>query len=192
MLRDLDQMKAMTDGVLSFLRDGQTREAPPRSISPACCKRSATSIADMGHDVAYEGPDHATITARPDDLQRAVANLVDNAVRHGATRRGAARGTRGRGRPSRWRTTAPAFPTTARPRCWKPSCAARKPAPWTTAPASASACRSRAPSPRRMAAPDAARPRAAWAHRAHHAAGRRVPLNTGAAAALTPLPPCLH
>jgi signal transduction histidine kinase len=85
MLRDLDQMKAMTDGVLSFLRDGQTREATTAIDIASVLQTVCDQYADMGYAVAYEGPAHLTLTARPDDLQRAVANLVDNAVRHGAT-----------------------------------------------------------------------------------------------------------
>jgi signal transduction histidine kinase len=82
MLRDLDQMKAMTDGVLSFLRDGEPREAATR-VDLACSLQTiCDQFGDLGHAVRYEGPGHLTITARPDDLQRAVANLVDNAVRH--------------------------------------------------------------------------------------------------------------
>jgi len=38
---------------------------------------------DMGHTVAYEGPEHAMATARPDDLHRSVTNLLENAVRFG-------------------------------------------------------------------------------------------------------------
>jgi signal transduction histidine kinase len=82
MLRDLDQMKSMTDGVLSFLREGQARE-PATTIDIASVLQTVCDqFADMGHDVTYQGPDHATLTARPDDLQRAVSNLVDNATRH--------------------------------------------------------------------------------------------------------------
>jgi signal transduction histidine kinase len=33
--------------------------------------------------VRYSGPDHAAIQGRPDALHRAIANLVDNAVRYG-------------------------------------------------------------------------------------------------------------
>jgi signal transduction histidine kinase len=85
MLRDLDQMKAMAEGVLSFLRDGQTRE-PASAIDIASVLQTVCDqYADMDHAVTYQGPAHFTITARPDDLQRAVANLVDNAVRHGTT-----------------------------------------------------------------------------------------------------------
>jgi signal transduction histidine kinase len=41
-------------------------------------------FADMGHKVAYDGPDHAMATLRPDDLHRGFTNLVENAVRFGA------------------------------------------------------------------------------------------------------------
>ena len=44
----------------------------------------ADQFADMGHKVSYAGPDHAMATVRPDDLQRCVTNLVENAVRYGA------------------------------------------------------------------------------------------------------------
>ena len=83
MLRDLDQMKAMTDGVLSFLRDGQPREAATSIDLASSLQTICDQFADLGYTVSYEGLAHLTVTARPDDLQRAVANLVDNAVRHG-------------------------------------------------------------------------------------------------------------
>jgi signal transduction histidine kinase len=34
--------------------------------------------------VTYEGPNHVVVCAHHDDLHRAITNLVDNAVRHGA------------------------------------------------------------------------------------------------------------
>jgi signal transduction histidine kinase len=37
----------------------------------------------MGHKVAYDGPEHAMATVRPDDLHRSITNLVENAVRFG-------------------------------------------------------------------------------------------------------------
>ncbi|MCK9914564.1 ATP-binding protein [Microbacteriaceae bacterium K1510] len=85
MLSDLDQMRAMTDGVLSFLRDGRAQEAKTTIDLASVLQTVCDQFADMGHAVSYAGPDHATIAARPDDLQRAVSNLVDNAVRHGTT-----------------------------------------------------------------------------------------------------------
>jgi len=85
MLADLDQMKAMTDGVLSFLRDGHAHGAMTTIDLASVLQTVCDQFADMGHAVSYAGPDHATVAARPDDLQRAVSNLVDNAVRHGTT-----------------------------------------------------------------------------------------------------------
>jgi signal transduction histidine kinase len=41
-------------------------------------------FADMGHKVAYDGPEHAMAIVRPDDLSRTVTNLVENSVRFGA------------------------------------------------------------------------------------------------------------
>ena len=84
MLRDLDQMNAMTEDVLVFLRDGQTREAATAVDVASTLQTICDQFTDLGHDVQYQGPDHATLTARPDDLRRAVANLVDNAVHYGA------------------------------------------------------------------------------------------------------------
>jgi len=37
----------------------------------------------MDHDISYDGPDHVVIRAHPEELDRAITNLVDNAVRYG-------------------------------------------------------------------------------------------------------------
>lgn len=84
MLHDLDQMRTMTDSVLSFLRDGQAREDLTAVDVATVLQTICDEFCDFGHDVIYQGPDHVTLNARPGELQRAVANLVDNAVRHGA------------------------------------------------------------------------------------------------------------
>jgi signal transduction histidine kinase len=81
MLRDLDQMRAMLDSVLSFLRnDGQLEPMTPTDIATSL-QSIGDQFSDIGHQVSYRGPAHATVNARPGDLHRAVTNLVDNAVR---------------------------------------------------------------------------------------------------------------
>jgi signal transduction histidine kinase len=81
MLRDLDQMRSMLDSVLTFLRnDGQLEPLTLTDIATTL-QSIADQFADVGQPVSYHGPAHATVTARPGDLQRAVSNLVENAVR---------------------------------------------------------------------------------------------------------------
>jgi signal transduction histidine kinase len=84
MLDDLDQMRGMLESVLSFLRDGRRLEPMTLTDIASTLQLVADQFADMGSRVAYDGPAHATATVRPDDLHRAVTNLVENAVRFGA------------------------------------------------------------------------------------------------------------
>lgn len=83
MLSDLDQMNAMTEGVLVFLRDGQAHE-PATAVDVASILQTiCDQFGDLGYDVAYQGPDRVVLQARPAELRRAVVNLVENAVRYG-------------------------------------------------------------------------------------------------------------
>ena len=84
MLDDLDQMRSMLESVLSFLRNGRRPEAMTLVDIASTLQLIADQFADMGRKVAYDGPAHAMATLRPDDLHRAVTNLVENAVRFGA------------------------------------------------------------------------------------------------------------
>jgi signal transduction histidine kinase len=85
MMNDLDQMRSMLESVLSFLRNDRRLE--PRTLTDVATAMHlvADRFADIGHKVAYEGPEHAMATVRPDDLTRCVTNLVENSVRFGAT-----------------------------------------------------------------------------------------------------------
>jgi len=84
MLADLDQMRAMLEQVLSFLRDDR-RLAPPTLTDIASeLQLVADQFADMGHKATYIGPAHALAMVRPDDLHRGITNLVENAVRFGS------------------------------------------------------------------------------------------------------------
>jgi signal transduction histidine kinase len=87
MLRDLDQMRSMLESVLSFLRNDRKLESMTLVDIASTLQLVTDQFADMGHKVAYEGPEHAMATVRPDDLHRSVTNLVENAVRFGAEAR---------------------------------------------------------------------------------------------------------
>jgi signal transduction histidine kinase len=83
MLADLDQMRAMLEAVLSFLRNDRRAESMTLTDIASSLQLVADQFADMGHRVSYAGPDHLAATVRPDDLHRCVTNLVENAVRYG-------------------------------------------------------------------------------------------------------------
>jgi signal transduction histidine kinase len=83
MLHDLDQMRSMLESVLSFLRNDRKLESMTLVDVASSLQLVADQFADIGHKVAYEGPEHAMATGRPDDLHRSITNLVENAVRFG-------------------------------------------------------------------------------------------------------------
>ena len=84
MLGDLDQMRAMLESVLSFLRNDRKLEAMTLVDIASTLQLVTDQFGDMGCKVSYDGPAHAMATVRPDDLLRSVTNLVENAVRFGA------------------------------------------------------------------------------------------------------------
>lgn len=81
-LADLDQMRGMVESLLVFMRNERPARAPVRVDLTASLTTVCDQFVDLGHAVTYSGPDHAVILGHPDDLQRAVTNLVDNAVRY--------------------------------------------------------------------------------------------------------------
>jgi len=84
MLRDLDQMRSMLEQVLSFLRNDRKLESMTLVDVASSLQLITDQFADIGHKVAYDGPQHAMATVRPEDLHRSITNLVENAVRFGA------------------------------------------------------------------------------------------------------------
>jgi signal transduction histidine kinase len=84
MMGDLDQMRAMLESVLSFLRNDRRLEAMTLTDIASTLQLVADQFADIGHKVTYQGPQRAMATVRPDDLTRSITNLVENSVRYGA------------------------------------------------------------------------------------------------------------
>lgn len=83
MLADLAEMEAMLSATLTFARDDAGQE-PVRSVDLAAMLQGlADDFAAAGHDAAYDGPDHLALRAKPTALKRALANLIDNAVKYG-------------------------------------------------------------------------------------------------------------
>ena len=82
-LADLDQIEDLIGTSLEFARDAFTGEAPARLDLAALVRTICDEAADAGGRIRYHGPERAPFAARQMALRRALANLVDNAMRHG-------------------------------------------------------------------------------------------------------------
>lgn len=92
MLADLDEMERMIAATLAFARDDAAREERRQVDVAALVQGLVDDFAATGAAASYVGPDSLVMAARPMALKRAVANLLDNAVKYG----GAARASLGR------------------------------------------------------------------------------------------------
>lgn len=80
---DLDEMEAMLDASLMFLRGEQVDE-PVRELDLASLLQTIRNDAcDAGHDVALDAPARVPMRGRHLPLKRALNNLVWNAIRYG-------------------------------------------------------------------------------------------------------------
>lgn len=83
MVRTLDEMRVMVEQTLEFAQDDAASE-PTRALDlRELLQQVEQEQRTLGHDVALAGGPALPYRARPVSLKRAVANLVDNAVRHG-------------------------------------------------------------------------------------------------------------
>ena len=91
MLADLDQLQAMVSATLAVGRDITADEPATRVDLVALVQTLLDDIADSDptrtEDLAYLGPDTLPIHARPLALQRALGNLVLNALAYGGRAR---------------------------------------------------------------------------------------------------------
>jgi len=87
MFDDLDAMNAMIDSTLAFARD-DARQEPRRLVDIGILVRDVCEDAsDIGGKVSYADRRGVDISCRPTLIRRAIANLVDNAVKYGGCAR---------------------------------------------------------------------------------------------------------
>lgn len=87
LVADLDEMEAMLDSTLAFLRGDAGGEPSAKVDLAATLQTVCEDKIDAGHDVRFSGPRHATFLGRPLALKRAFTNLVENAIRYGGRAR---------------------------------------------------------------------------------------------------------
>ncbi|WP_075217383.1 ATP-binding protein [Mongoliimonas terrestris] len=82
MLADLEHMTVLTDAALAHLRGARSREDPVLVDLASVVHTLADQFADLGQAVEATGPTPCDVRLRPNDMQRAIRNLVENALRH--------------------------------------------------------------------------------------------------------------
>ena len=89
MLADLDSMESMIDSTLAFVRDDTQRE--PRMLVDlgALVQSVCENASDAGGTVDFSPERGVDVTVRPNAISRAVANLIDNAIKYGGGARAA-------------------------------------------------------------------------------------------------------
>jgi signal transduction histidine kinase len=84
-LRDVEQMNQMIDAALAFIRDTRMEDSLTTVELPALLQTICDQFVEMGENVSYQGPDRLLAAVRPFAFQRAVTNLVQNAVKFGSS-----------------------------------------------------------------------------------------------------------
>ena len=83
MFDDLEAMNAMIESTLAFARDG-ARQEPRKLVDLGVLVEDVCEDAgDAGGKVSYSGWRGINVCCRPTLVRRAVANLIDNAVKYG-------------------------------------------------------------------------------------------------------------
>ncbi len=86
MLADLEELEAMVSATLAFGRDAKGSEPVTALDLPELLRTVLDEAGDArpeaADSLAYEGPSHLVVRARPLGLKRAFANLVANAVNY--------------------------------------------------------------------------------------------------------------
>lgn len=85
MLQDIATVNDMLGETLAYLREGGEQEPVHLVDLPSLLQTICAQFSDFGHDVSYRGPDRLAFPCRAHALNRAVTNVVDNGVKHGAT-----------------------------------------------------------------------------------------------------------
>ena len=84
---DLDEMEAMITATLAYLRGEAEQEQLRVTNLAAILETLCDDATDAGRNVSYDGPSQVRLACRPIAIKRALANLINNAVKYGGAAR---------------------------------------------------------------------------------------------------------
>lgn len=82
-LASLDEMQAMTEATLAFVREEATQEDTRLIDLEALVESLCDDFSDIGKEVTFQGPGKTPYRCRSLSLKRAIGNLLENAVVYG-------------------------------------------------------------------------------------------------------------
>ncbi len=80
---DLDEMEAMVEATLAYLRGEETTEAREITDLSALLSTLVDDAADAGADAVFDGAGHLALPLHASSVKRAFANLLNNAITYG-------------------------------------------------------------------------------------------------------------
>lgn len=85
LLKQTGEIDALVSAFIAFARDDPTREERVRLDLAALAQSLVIDRSEAGDDVTYDGPERAVITGQALGLKRLLGNLIENAVKYGAS-----------------------------------------------------------------------------------------------------------
>ncbi len=86
-LATIDEMNAMIEATLAFVREEAAQEDTRIVDLTALAESVCHDLADLGNDVIFEAGESLPYPCRPVGLKRALRNVVENAARYGGNAR---------------------------------------------------------------------------------------------------------
>jgi len=83
----IDEIQSLTEAVLRVVRGGVSDEAARVVDVSALVSGLCDDLCELGQSVAVVPGTECRVSCRPDELRRAVRNLIENAVKHAGTAR---------------------------------------------------------------------------------------------------------
>jgi signal transduction histidine kinase len=87
MAKEIEEVEALVAGFIAFARDDPAEEARVRIDLSALLQSITDDRVEARQSVAFEGEERVIITAQSLGLKRLFSNLVDNALKYGASAR---------------------------------------------------------------------------------------------------------
>ncbi|HYD71847.1 MAG TPA: ATP-binding protein [Candidatus Binatia bacterium] len=87
MAKEIEEVEALVASFIAFARDDPAEEARVRLDLSALLQSTADDHAEAGRNVSFAGEDRVVITGQSLGLKRLFSNLVDNALKYGASAR---------------------------------------------------------------------------------------------------------